>query len=367
MLGNNHFYNRTIRKIVVAFGTLFNDITLVRYNKAGTQEYERLRVPLVYASKEKYLTRLSSDPTLTKSINVYLPRISFEMVGINYDNSRKQQSLLKNVSYNGTVGNGVNTQYAPIPYNFDFTLSIFVRNQEDGTQILEQILPFFTPDFTVTADLIPDMDQKYDMPIILNSATPDIQYEGDMMDTRVVIWTLEFTVKAYIFPPVKIGTDKIIRQANTNLYIQSETRQSQKVYVDYANGSGVFTTNEVIRVPERDVSGYVTYFSNNTTGMLIVEELNDLLQEGDVLVGDYSHAKYTVETVDISPVKAVQIITRTDPIDADASDDYGFKDTIIEFPETITDYANGRILLTEDESEDVPIATEDLLNITTEI
>lgn len=335
MLGNNHFYNRTIRKVVVVFGTLFNDIELVRYNKAGTEEYERTRVPLIYSSKEKYLTRLQSDPTLTKSVATYLPRISFEMVGINYDNSRKQQSLLRNVSPGTSPSGGLNSQYAPIPYNFDFTLSIFVRNQEDGTQILEQILPFFTPDFTVTVDLVPGMDQKYDMPIILNSATPDINYEGDMLDTRVVIWTLEFTVKGYIFPPVKTGTDKLIKQANTNIYIQSQSRQSQKVYVDASNGSGVFTNNEIIRVAKRNVTGYVTYFANNSTGTLVVEELTDLLHEGDIVTGDYSHARYIVDTVDLTPIKTVQIITTPDPVDAEPDDDYGFTDTINEFPDTL--------------------------------
>jgi len=138
MLGNNPFYNRTIRKVVVAFGTMFNDIVLVRYNKAGTTEYERTRVPLSYGAKEKYLTRLTSDPTLTKSINVYVPRISFDLVGLSYDSTRKFNTINRNFGVNSDTG-VVSGQYAPVPYNFEFDLSIFVRNQEDGTQILEQI------------------------------------------------------------------------------------------------------------------------------------------------------------------------------------------------------------------------------------
>lgn len=364
MLGNAHFYNRTIRKIVVAFGTLFNDIVLVRYNKSGTEEYERMRVPLIYSSKEKFITRLETDPTLTKSIATSLPRISFEMIGINYDNSRKQQTLLKNVAAPTPGLSGLNTQYAPVPYNFDFTMSIFVRNQEDGTQILEQILPFFTPDFTVTVDLIPSMNQKYDMPIILNSATPNVEYEGDMLSTRMIIWTLDFTVKAYIFPPVKEGTDKIIKKANTNIYLQSQSRQSQKVFVDYANGSGVFTTNEIVRVKKRGVTGYVTYFANNNTGILIVEELNDLLQEGDIIIGDYSNARYEVDSVDISPIKTVQIITTPDPIDAKPDDDYGFNDEIIEFPLTQVDYSNIKKVVLEDNNN---LVSENSETVTTEI
>jgi hypothetical protein len=333
MLGNSHFYNRTIRKVVVAFGTLFNDLVLVRYNKAGTVEYERTRVPLSYGAKEKYITRLTQDPDLIKSMATHLPRMSFDLTGLEYDVSRKQQSLVKNFGYNNATGS-INTQFAPIPYNFNFTLSLYVRNQEDGTQLLEQILPFFTPDFTVTVDLIPSMDQKYDMPIMLNNVSPEIDYEGDMLSTRMIIWTLDFTVKGYIFPPVNTS-GKIIKQANTNIYIDSQSRLSQKVYVDSANGNGVFTTGETIRVAKRNVTGQVTYFANNATGTLIVEELNDLLQEDDIIVGDYSNAIYTIDTVDLTPLKTVEIIVRPDPVTANANDDYGFTTTINEWPDTL--------------------------------
>lgn len=333
MLGNSHFYNRTIRKVVVAFGTLFNDLVLVRYNKAGTVEYERTRVPLSYGAKEKYITRLTQDPDLIKSMATHLPRMSFDLTGLEYDVSRKQQSLVRNFGYNNVTGT-INTQFAPIPYNFNFTLSLYVRNQEDGTQLLEQILPFFTPDFTVTVDLIPSMDQKYDMPIILNNVSPEIDYEGDMLSTRMIIWTLDFTVKGYIFPPVNTS-GKIIKQANTNIYIDSQSRLSQKVYVDSANGNGVFTTGETIRVAKRNVTGQVTYFANNSTGTLIVEELSDLLQEDDIVVGDYSNAIYTIDTVDLTPLKTVEIIVKPDPVTANANDDYGYTTTINEWPDTL--------------------------------
>lgn len=160
-------------------------------------------VPLSYGAKEKYLTRIVSDPTLTKSIATAIPRISFNLDQITYDVSRKKQTTLQNFSYNATTG--VSSQYSPIPYNFDFSLSIYVRHTEDGTQILEQILPFFTPDFTVTVNFIDGMCQKYDMPIILNSVTNNTDYEGDMMTTRLIMWDLTFTAKGYIWPPVKTG------------------------------------------------------------------------------------------------------------------------------------------------------------------
>lgn len=332
MLGNNYFYNRTIRKIVVAFGTLFNDIVVTRQNLAGTVKYEQFKVPLSYGAKEKYITRIQSDPNLIKSINTVVPRISFDLTGITYDASRKQASTIKNYAMNNGV---VSSQYAPIPYNFDFTVSIYVRNTEDGTQIIEQILPFFTPDFTVTVDLIEGMNQKYDIPVLLESVTPNVDYEGDMSTTRLIIWDLTFTVKGYIFPPVAVGSDKIIKQANTNIYIDTQSRDNQRVYVDYANANGVFVTNETIRVQNKNITGIVTYYANNSTGTLVVEELNELLSEGDVVTGDFSNARATIDFVDLNPLKEVSIIVRPNPITANADSDYGFTETITEFPDTI--------------------------------
>jgi hypothetical protein len=335
MLGNKHFYNRTIRKIIVSFGTIFNDIELYRYNKDGSEEFERIKVPLSFATKEKFITRIKSDPTLTKSIAISLPRMSFEMTGMSYDSNRKQNTLNKNFSKSPTT-HKLNTQYSPVPYNFDFSLSIYTRNMEDGTQILEQILPFFTPDFTVTVNLVPNMTQKYDLPVILNTVNQDFDYEGDLLTTRTLIWTLTFTVKAYIFPPVDLSGNNIIRQANSNILITDykNVNQAQKVYVDMSTGNGVFVTGETIRVESKDISGTILYFSNNSTGTLIVEDLNQRLLEQYVIRGDYSNARYIIDTVDYSPLKSMVITTLPNPIDANPDDDYGFTEIITEYPYT---------------------------------
>lgn len=332
MLKNPHFYNRTIRKIVVAFGSLFNDIVIVRQNRAGTIDFEQQKVPLAYSPKEKYIQRITSDPTFTKSILTTLPRMGFEMVGMNYDPTRKQASTLMNYSQ-GTAGN-INSQYAPIPYNFDFTLSIFARNIEDATQIVEQILPFFTPDFTVTVKLNDDMDQKYTMPIVLNSVNPDVQYEGDFDSIRMIIWTLDFTVKSYIFPQVK-SSNNYITSANTNVYTDTRNVSNQKVYVDMQSGNGVFTTGETIRVSNKDIIGKITYFANNITGSLIVEDLNNFISNNDIVVGDYSNATYRVNAIDQEPVIAFNVLTRPNPVDATPDDDYGFTEIITEWPDTL--------------------------------
>jgi hypothetical protein len=230
MLNNPPFYNRTIRKIVVSFGTIFNEIFLQRYNRDGTVKKEIFKVPLSYGPKEKYLTRITADPTLTKSVSTVVPRIAFDMTGISYDTSRKQVSLTRNFALDAE--NKLNTQFVPVPYDFNFSLSIFVRNTEDGTQILEQILPFFKPDYTLTVDFIPEMNQTYDLPVILNSVSSSVDYEGDFMSTRLIMWDLEFTVKGYIWPAVKRPAGGLIGQfsntanafgsVTTNLYSSTD-------------------------------------------------------------------------------------------------------------------------------------------------
>ena len=214
MLGNDHFYNRTIRKMVIAMGTVLNDIEVVRYTQDGVTAKEKFRVPLSYGAKEKYYTRITTDPDLIRSVNIVVPRISFEMTGMTYDSSRKMVTTMTNGA--AQTGTTAYKQYVPVPYDFSFSASVYVRNTEDGTQIIEQIVPFFTPDFTVTATLVPQIGLKYDIPIILNSVSNEVDYEGDFSTTRLIIWNLEFTLKGYLFPPVK-GGSKVIHSANTSI------------------------------------------------------------------------------------------------------------------------------------------------------
>lgn len=327
MLGNAFFSHRTIRKVVVAFGTMFNDLIVTRTTQSGVQK-EYFKVPLSYGPKEKYLTRITSDPTLTKSVATLVPRISFNLDSLSYDPTRKQMTTIQNFAANTSTA--LRTQYAPVPYSFEFSLSIYVRNTEDGTQILEQILPFFTPDFTVTVDFIPSMDQKYDLPVILNSVTSTVDYEGDLLTTRLIMWDLSFTVKGYIWPPIKSG--EVIRQANTNIYYEPQSLSGQVVYVDFANGTGQYLTTETIRVDDRQLRGTVVYFSNSNTGTLIVSDLNRLLAVGDKVVGDISNASFTISTLEATPLQQTKIVTTPDPSNANPDDEFGFAETITTWP-----------------------------------
>lgn len=332
MLGNAQFYHRTIRKMVVTFGTLFNDIEIVRYTQAGTPK-EKLKIPLSYGAKERYLTRLTSNPTLTKSINTLVPRMSFNLDNLEYDTSRKQISTLRNFS--SDTDSTVKTQFVPVPYNYEFSLSIYVRNTEDGTQILEQILPFFTPDFSVVVDFIPSMNQKYTVPIILNSVSSTVDYEGSDEDgtTRLIVWDLNFTVKSYIWPPVKSGD--LITRANTQLFIDLTNQSEQKAYVDFANGSGVFSQGEVVRDTANNFFGTVDYFSNTNTGAIVITGANKQIEPNYVLTGDYSNSRYVVTSLDQTAVKAIKVVTEPDPLTAGPEEDFGFTETIITYPETL--------------------------------
>jgi hypothetical protein len=163
-----------IRKLTVAFGDLFNNITLVRYNPDQTEQ-ERFVVPIDYATKELYVQRLTFDPNLDKKIQITLPRMSYEMNGLSYDSTRKQITNIKNFASNGS---STKSQYMPVPYNFDFSLFLYVRNIEDGNQIIEHILPFFAPDYTIKVNMIPEMGIVKEVPIILNNTNYEVTYEG---------------------------------------------------------------------------------------------------------------------------------------------------------------------------------------------
>ena len=193
-----YFYHQTSRKMVVAFGSLFNTIEVRRTNSAGSV-IETLKVPLSYGPREKFLTRISADPALNPKIALTVPRMGFELTAMTYDGARKLNTMGRNVK-KGTTG--LKKQFNPVPYNWDFSLYVYIKNAEDGTQILEQILPFFTPEFTVTMNLVSSMTEKRDVPLVLNSVSSEDTYEGDFATRRSIIWTLSFIFKGFLYPDI---------------------------------------------------------------------------------------------------------------------------------------------------------------------
>jgi hypothetical protein len=202
MLNNNVFYHGIIRKSIVAFGRLFSDIYIDRKqgDSVTGNTIQRLQIPLAYAPKEKWLVRIEQDPTLENHTYVSLPRMSFEILGYNYDPARKVNRMQQIKCGDGT--GSVSTMYTPVPYNIDMSLYILTKTQEDGLQILEQILPTFTPEYTMTINAVPDMNVKIDVPIILNSVAVNDEYDGDFQTRRFVTHTLNFQMKVNLFGPI---------------------------------------------------------------------------------------------------------------------------------------------------------------------
>lgn len=204
------FYHATIRKMVIVFGNLFNDIYVRKFDSAGA-EIERRKVPVSYGPKQKFLARLDVN-TFEQETAITLPRMAFEMDNMVYDAERKINSNQRLT--NQKEGESVKYTFAPVPYTFDFSLYIMTKSADDGTQILEQILPYFTPHFNVTIKEFPELDVTRDIPIILNSLTQEDVYEGDFESRRSLIWTLGFTMKSNIYGAVRDG--KLVQGATVS-------------------------------------------------------------------------------------------------------------------------------------------------------
>ena len=209
MLGS-HFYNETIRRTVIAFGTLFNNIEIQRKDPSDNSVIEKQKVPLAYGPKQKFLVRLEENPDLRK-VSITLPRLYFEMTGIEYDSTRKTSPIQKYKSIINDNGDEVRTQYVPVPYNLNFELGIIAKSQDDALQISEQILPYFQPSFSLTLNMIPDMDEKRDVAIVLNGISHEDTWDDSFLQRRYITYTLNFTAKTYLYGPY--NTADVIKKA----------------------------------------------------------------------------------------------------------------------------------------------------------
>ena len=232
MLGNR-FYNQSLRKLIIAFGQVFNNIVIQRTNSTGGVT-ARIKVPLAYAPKEKFMVRLDQQANLnSREFATSLPRMGFEITGLNYDPSRKLTRVQKYSQVKtGEDGKKVNFNYTPVPYNINLQLYLFTATAEDGLQIVEQILPYFQPDYTVTINAIPEMGIKRDVPITLNSVNYEDTYDGSFTTRRAVNYTLGFTAKTYLYGPVYAA--KVIKETTADIFTDTasgSTREERIVIV----------------------------------------------------------------------------------------------------------------------------------------
>lgn len=328
-----HFYHKLMRKYVVLFGTMFNNITLVRTNTDTNTEIERVKVPIVYGPKEKYISRLRSDPDLQKQIQVRLPRMSFELSGISYDASRKQNSLLKVAK--SSSGTAAQSSYMAVPYDLNFDLTMYTRNIDDGNQIIEQILPIFNPDYTVTINPISSLGVLKDVPIIMNSVSNQVEYEGNFDSVRFVFWTLSFTMKAHFYGPVT--NPKIIRKVIANIFNDPTLQAGYVTRLNLVSGNnGKFLQDDIAYQGDNynsaNAYGIVLSWSANT-GKLALGGVQGQFKLNNTIRGLSSNAAFQLDSFDIAPLKLSKITIQPDPITAEPGDDYGYDIDIEEWPD----------------------------------
>ena len=271
----SQFYHQTIRRYVIVFGNMFNDMVVQRINNAG-QVVQTLSVPIAYGPKEKFLVRISQDPDLDRAVAISLPRMGFELTGMAYDSNRRLPATLRNV-YVHSDKNKLEYQYTPVPWDFSFTLSIFVQNGDDGAQILEQILPYFGPEWVNNIKLIPSMNITMDVPCIITNVSTEDTYEGDFENRRALIYNIDFTMKGYIYGPIRrqgvikrVQVDFGIVASNTSNRITladtaNTPRSSRIVVVPGLLANGSPTTNAAASIPYSNINATDDYgFCVNT-------------------------------------------------------------------------------------------------------
>ena len=293
-----YFYHQTSRKMVVAFGSLFNNIE-VRRTDSSDAVTEIIKIPLSYGPKDKMLVRISQDPSLNPKVALTVPRMGFELTSMTYDGARKLNTMGRNVK-KGTTG--LKKQYNPVPYNWDFSLYVFVKNAEDGTQILEQILPFFTPDFTVTMTLVSGMTVKMDIPLVLNSVTSEDSYEGDFATRRSIIWTLSFLMKGFLYPSVTDNA-KVITSSVVDTHLMSAATAADPIYI-VAEDSTPYAINYMI---------LNKHAIDDATRIRMLSEVSE----------DASSAGQTVSRTTVEPTSTGAL----------TDEDFGFSETFEFFPQ----------------------------------
>ena len=222
-----YFYHEIMRRTIISFGSIFNNVN-IQHTNSDDSVVSTTKVPLAYGPTQKFLARLEQVPDLNKPVQITLPRMSFEISNISYDASRKAGITQTFKAADNTDGNKLKKVFMPVPYNLGFELNILVKLQDDGLQILEQILPFFQPGFTLSIDLVKSIGEKRDVPMILNSISQQDDYEGDFSTRRALIYTLSFTAKTFMFGHIAKTPEGLIRKVQVDYYSDTNTRTAKR-------------------------------------------------------------------------------------------------------------------------------------------
>ena len=326
-----YFYNEILRRTIISFGTLFNAISV-------KQEGSDIRIPLAYGPTQKFLARIEQSPDLNKPMAITLPRMSFEFTGLTYDPSRKVTTTQQFKVKDPNSSTDVKKSFMPVPYNMAFELSIYCKLNDDALQIIEQILPYFQPQYNLTVELVEEIKEKRDVPIVLENITIDDQYEGDFTQRRVLLYTLRFTAKTYLFGPASSASKDIIKKSTVSLLTGKDTTNTKREVTYSVTPRAIKDyTGEVATNISADITTATKTFEVDDASTLTANTYVDLEGE-ELFIKSISGNKITVlrgqdgttvtSHVQGSPIKN---ITAEDNALVEEGDDFGFDGTITGF------------------------------------
>lgn len=328
---SNYFYHEILRKTIVAFGTLFNEIKIKHKDKAG-DDFSIITVPIAYGPVQKFLARIEQVPDLKKRAAITLPRMSFEMTGISYDPSRKSSTMQTFRAVDKESGQ-MSKNFLPVPYNVNIRLSIMAKLNEDALQIVEQILPYFQPHFNLTIDLVSSIGEKRDIPMVLDNISMDDQYEGDYTTRRILIYSLDFTAKTYLFGPTGVGNEALIKQVQVDYYSDTNriNASRQLRYVAEPRALKDYDGDATTTIAE-DISTELTKFE--------ISDATSLVEKSYIMIGEESMFINKIEGNTLfvnrgqdgtqvsthSEGDVVNVINSSDDELIDLDDDFGFSE-----------------------------------------
>ena len=326
MLGT-YFYHEILRKTVIGFGTLFNNIN-IRHKDASGTTFSTLKVPLAYGPMQKFLARIQQQPELEREIAITLPRLSFEMQGLQYDPTRKTGIAQTFLAKSGTTAKKV---YMPVPYNIGFELSIMSKLSDDALQILEQIVPYFQPSFNITVNLIDSIGEKKDIPIVLESINYSDQYEGNFDTRRIIIYTLSFTAKTYLFGPVADDPAGLIKKVDVDFYGNTNIKTAKRVQRYSATPTAKKNyDDDTTTVIDGAISEKVTTFKVSATTDLAANQ-RIIIDTEIMFIRSISGQNVTVYRAYDNTVAAkhehnaaIGVLSTTDNASIEFGDDFGF-------------------------------------------
>jgi len=328
-----YFYNEILRRTVISFGTLFNNIS-IKHTNSSNQVVSEVKVPLAYGPTQKFLARLTQSPDLNKAVAMTLPRMSFEFTGLTYDSSRKVTTTQTFTSKSATDGSVTKKAYMPVPYNMQFELSIMSKLNDDALQIIEQILPYFQPSYNLTVELVDEIDEKRDIPIVLENVTMQDDYEGDFSTRRVLLYTLRFTAKTFLFGPVTTATKDIIKTAKVSFISGTDLTNTSRELAYTAQPRAIKNyTGTIVTTLAKDVTTTDTLITVDSAASISAntyldiggEEVYVKLKSGNVLTVRRGEDDTTITShLKGDPVKS---ITTSDNALIQDGDDFGFSGT----------------------------------------